>query len=177
MHLIVLAGLPGTGKSTLARTLSERLAAPVLDKDRVRGALFGSAFVEYSRAQDDHCVDLCLRTAEWLASRECRAAILDGRTFTRAADLTGLRERAMRAGLDLCLVECVCAQEVALARIEADLREGAHPAEDRTADLYHRLADRAEPVEAPELVVRTDEEPLDAAADRVVEALERTYST
>jgi predicted kinase len=38
--LIAMAGLPGSGKSTLATCLEPRLGAVVLDKDRVRAALF-----------------------------------------------------------------------------------------------------------------------------------------
>ena len=45
---VLFAGLPGTGKSTLARALAERLGAAVLDKDRVRGALFPGALTDYS---------------------------------------------------------------------------------------------------------------------------------
>jgi adenylylsulfate kinase len=51
--LIAMAGLPGSGKSTLAARLEERLGAVVLDKDRVRAALFPPRVLDYSAAQDD----------------------------------------------------------------------------------------------------------------------------
>lgn len=63
--IIVMAGLPGTGKSTLARLLSQRLSAVVLDKDSVRAALFSSSDIEYSDAQDDFVVGVMLQVAEY----------------------------------------------------------------------------------------------------------------
>ena len=51
--VVIMAGLPGSGKSTVARALAERLPATVLDKDVIRAALFAPAHVEYSRVQDD----------------------------------------------------------------------------------------------------------------------------
>ena len=40
--IVIMAGLPGTGKSTLARALAQRLAGAVLDKDEIRAALFAA---------------------------------------------------------------------------------------------------------------------------------------
>src|SRR5205809_3994928 len=53
--LILMVGLPGTGKSTLSRALVERFGGFVIDKDVIRPALFGPSQIEYSVEQDDFC--------------------------------------------------------------------------------------------------------------------------
>ncbi len=54
--LIAMAGLPGTGKSTLAERLKAELGAVVLNKDEVRAVLFPPPVLDYSAAQDDLCM-------------------------------------------------------------------------------------------------------------------------
>ncbi len=77
--LIMMAGLPGTGKSTLSRALAQRPDGVVLDKDLVRAALFPAPHIEYSREQDDFCQRVMLSAAEFLLSRTPRLWIfLDG---------------------------------------------------------------------------------------------------
>jgi predicted kinase len=63
--LIAMAGLPGTGKSTLAHHLAHALAAIVLDKDVIRAALFPPAWVEYSTEQDDFCMSVMFRVSAY----------------------------------------------------------------------------------------------------------------
>ena len=65
--IVQLAGLPGTGKSSLATELVRRLGsrALLLDKDRIRHALFGPEHTLYTRQQDDFCVVTMLRAAAW----------------------------------------------------------------------------------------------------------------
>src|SRR5438045_3281710 len=81
--LIAMAGLPGTGKSTLARGLAEALPATLLDKDVVRAALFTPEQIEYSTEQDDLCISIILQVAGYLWRRyPGRRLILDGRPFS-----------------------------------------------------------------------------------------------
>ena len=58
---VLFAGLPGTGKSTLARAIAGRLGAAVLDKDRVRGALFPRGLTDYTRNKMNCACAQCWR--------------------------------------------------------------------------------------------------------------------
>jgi predicted kinase len=155
--LVAMAGLPGTGKSTLARLLADRLPAVVLDKDVVRAALFHPAEVEYSARQDDFCVAVMLCTVEYLLDRNPdRYVILDGRTFSRHYQVDAVRAFARELGTRCAFIECVCSDETVRQRLERDVAEGRHPARNRTYEMYLSVKAGAEPLSQPKLVVSTE---------------------
>ncbi len=80
--LVIMAGLPGTGKSTIAASLAAQLGGVVLDKDAVRAALFSGPWLEYSREQDDFCVEMLLQSAGFFIKAPPRFVFIDGRTFS-----------------------------------------------------------------------------------------------
>jgi predicted kinase len=152
--LVAMAGLPGTGKSTVARRLAAALGGAVIDKDAVRHALFGEAWTEYSTAQDDFVLTLMLAAAERLIeAQHCPVVFLDGRTFSRGYQLDMVRDLAARTGCRMRIVECICEPEIALERIRRDM--GAHPARNRNEALYWQVREQFEPVPDPKLVIDT----------------------
>ena len=173
--MILMVGLPGTGKSTLSRTLIERFGGFVIDKDIIRPALFGPTQIEYTIEQDDFCQEVMLETAAYLLKRKPRLRVfLDGRPFSREYQRAGVRAMAAKIGAALAVIECVAPEETALARIENDLKSGTHLAANRTVELYFekRRDFEREPLEGPRLTVSSDQE-LAMSVEQVQEYLLR----
>lgn len=172
MRLVVLAGLPGSGKSSLARALARRLDCPVFCKDRVREALFGPDRVRYTREQDDACVEALLAAAQaCLGSRQESCAILDGRTFTGAGQVERLLEFERASGITLHWIRLDCSLTTAAARLRADA--GSHPAADRDPERLIQLAARARRLPVPHLALSSEpvgDEPPAAAVERLADA-------
>jgi predicted kinase len=165
--LIAMAGLPGTGKSSLAAGLSKEIGAVVLDKDRVRAALFPPAVLDYSVRQDDICMAAIYQAAGCILDTfPGQAVVVDGRTFLRAGQVQDLLAFAASRGETPRLIECTCADEVAHRRLESDRARGEHPAGNRGYALYQALKAAAEPIAVPHLVLDTGQLPFDECIRR-----------
>jgi len=152
-----MAGLPGTGKSAIASRLEPVLGAVLLDKDKIRAALFPPTDVEYSTVQDDFCVHVMMEVAEYILRRDpARHIILDGRTFSRQYQLAEWQALAARLEVPLCVVECVCADETVRERLARDAALECHPARNRDYAMYADVKARFEPIPEPKLVLNTD---------------------
>ena len=167
--LIVMAGLPGTGKSTLAQALSRALPGVVLNKDQARAAIFPSEEIAYSGLQDDLVVHILLLLAAYYLDQDPqRWLILDGRPFIRQYQVQQVLDFAsaktgrlgLYAGQEIPLrfIECVCPEEIARRRLENAARTGIHPAANRDYALYRQMKASAEPIQVPHLVVDTVED-------------------
>ena len=153
--LVVMAGLPGTGKSTLAARLADALAGVVISKDAVRAALFPAPVLDYSSAQDEVAMSAVYSAAEHVLSQTARPVFIDGRTFTKPGQLDAPIALAAELHISLRVIECVCADEIARARIEADHAAGTHPAGNRTPELYARAKALAVPLQVERLTLDT----------------------
>jgi predicted kinase len=169
--IVLMAGLPGTGKSTLARAVASRLHGKVLSKDEIRHTLFAPADVEYSIAQDDFVMEIMLQTAGWIFRQDTRRIVLlDGRTFSRRYQIDRVLEVARALSRPWRILECVCPEDVARTRIAAQTESDDHPAGNRTVSLYLELKARFEPIRLPKTVIDTGR-PLDECVNLALQAL------
>jgi predicted kinase len=166
--LIVMAGLPGTGKSALSRVLATQIKGTVIDKDQVRAALFSPADIEYSTEQDDFCMAVMLKVAGYIFRNDPeRTVFLDGRTFSRTYQLKRATGFAEAIGQSWRILECVCREETAHQRLSND---PGHVAANRDFDLYLKVKSSFEEITFPKTVIDTDQ-PIETSIQLATTAL------
>ncbi|MGI8808264.1 MAG: AAA family ATPase [Acidimicrobiales bacterium] len=137
--VIVLVGLPGAGKSTLAAAVACRLPdARVLDKDRVRHVLFDPC--DYTSAERDVVFAAMLDAARYHLGRD-RIVVFDGLTFSRRTQVGAAEAVAQEAGGFAAVIVCDVPLDVAIERCEADAAgSDRHLAANRNGELVRRVA-------------------------------------
>lgn len=151
--LIVVCGLSGSGKSTIARILQRRKGFKVINSDRVRKRLASVPAHEhiftgyganiYSNRFTKIAYDAMLAEADALLGHRC-GAILDA-TFKASADRQLALALGARHGVPVLFVECVVSEDEAMRRLK---HRGSIPGEvsDATPEVYQRQRAEFEPI-------------------------------
>jgi len=137
--IVTLIGLPGAGKSTVARTLERRLGLRRVCRDAIRQAMFPRCdytFIEKRAA---------FRTVLLAIEINCllgEPSVIDGMTFSRREDFDEVVALADRHGFDVLPLLIDCPPALARERIARDLADRRHSAEDREPELVDIVARR-----------------------------------
>lgn len=137
--LIAPLGLPGAGKSALARALARRLRLPRVCRDAIRAALFPQGSAGAGEKRVAFAAVLAAAALHLGAGRSC---IVDGATFARAADRRRLEALVRRHRARIVWLHLDCPPALARRRVA---RQRAHPAPDRTPALVDAVAARFAP--------------------------------
>lgn len=131
VQLVLVGGLPGTGKSTLASALADRLPFVVLRTDELRAgpAASGSAYGEgrYAPAAVAANYRSMLDHAERLL-RSGESVVLDA-SWSRADMRSLAADMAMATASDLVELRCTAPFSITTARMEERSRRGEDPSE------------------------------------------------
>lgn len=162
--LVLLGGLPGTGKSVLADAIADKLGFTVLSSDRIRKELAGKPAEEpagapyetgiYSASWTDRTYAELLRRAVRLLSAG-ESVIADASWISAQQRLAAITS-ASQAAADLVQLECVAPAPVTARRV-AERRAGAS---DANATVAARMAADHSPW--PEATVIDTSEPAAA---------------
>lgn len=146
--LILVAGLPATGKTTLGEALARALGAVNFDSDKTRVALDFCG--QYSASVKDHVYEVMGAMAE--ESLAAGSTVVVDATFVREAWRTAFEKIALRVGARVRWI-CLDAAEEAVRLRMHDARKYSE------ADfaVYQRLKAAHEPFNRPCLQLRSDQ--------------------
>jgi predicted kinase len=133
MPLVVqMQGVPGSGKSTIARAIAPAIGAVVIDKDVIKAAILRSGVEEQQAGGAAYEVYFDLAEA---MVRLGHAVILDNPVFWPRVEARW-QQLAAEAGSPLLMIECVC-PDGALLRHRLATRDAVESQPREPLDLRH----------------------------------------
>ena len=147
--LVIVTGLPGSGKSTLSNELAARLSLPLIAKDRYKEILFDALGIgdrAWSRKLGQAAIAL-----QYDAMASVRDAVVDSGLWP------GMSEPELKS-LDLRMIQvfCQCPFEIARDRYFARVRHAGFIAERMTVEDYEGYRPLLEPLALDAPLVRAD---------------------
>ena len=165
--LVVVSGLPGTGKTYFCGKLAERLPLAILESDALRRALFSPP--GYSPKESAHLFEVVHRLIEALLKRGI-SIILDA-TNLAERNREYLYSIADRLGVRLILVRVEAPPQVVHERLKNRLNDSGNKSDADWA-VYQRMRPSAERIHRQHYAVDTSCD-ITPVLDKIVRAVRR----
>ena len=168
-RFVVVSGLPGTGKTTFCKKLTEKYPLCILESDALRKILFPEP--NYSQTESARLFAAAHELLEWLLKRGISICF----------DATNLSERSReylyrisgKAGARLVLVSVEAPPEVAYQRLQArKTRAVIDDKSDADWEIYTQMKPKAQKILRNHFVVDTSRD-ITPVINKIVHALNR----
>ncbi|MDE1831781.1 MAG: AAA family ATPase [Thaumarchaeota archaeon] len=145
--LVIICGLPGVGKTTLAKSLAPLIYGIILSSDKIRKELFPSP--TYSQSEQKTVFDTMLIAAKNLSDAGTNC-ILDA-TFNKEQSRTEVKNRLGLTDDQFHVIECSCPEDIIMSRLESRKNDYS----DATVQVYQKMKSIREPVKSEHITLDT----------------------
>jgi len=145
--IIIICGLPGVGKTTVAKELAPLLNGVILSTDKIRKELFSKPM--YGRRERRLIYDVMILVAKYLDMVGINC-ILDA-TFTRESSRREIKKKLGLASKDIHILECICPEDIVLSR----LRQRKNDYSDADFSVYRKMKRIYENVRGEHMTIDT----------------------
>ena len=145
--IIIICGLPGIGKTKVAKNLAPLVNAVILSTDKIRKELLSRPM--YGWREKRLIYDVMILMAKYLDKVGINC-ILDA-TFTRELSRHAVKEKLGLGNKDFHIIECICPEDIVILR----LRQRKHDYSDANFSVYNKMKKIYEPVKEEHITIDT----------------------
>jgi predicted kinase len=142
-----MCGLPGVGKTTIARQLAPLINGVVLSTDKIRKEIFPKP--TYGRRERKLIYDILILLAKYLCNSNVNC-ILDA-TFSIEKSRQEIRNKLGLCSKKIRIIECVCPEDIVIARLNVRKYDFS----DADISVYKNMKRIYEPVKEEHVTVDT----------------------
>ena len=158
--IILICGLPGTGKTFLAHELSKHIDSTVLSTDKIRKELIHKP--TYAPWERSLIYDVLFLLVKYLHSSGINC-ILDG-TFNMEKSRYEVKYSLNLTKEEFYIIECICPEDIIISRLIS--RKGDYS--DATVSIYLKMKKIYEKIKGNHISINT-EKPLDVNINQILE--------
>ena len=148
--IVIICGLPGTGKTTIAKKLASIIDAVVLSTDKIRKELIPNP--TYQRKERELIFDVMVLLAKYLHSSD-KNCILDA-TFNKEYSRNQVKNDLKLSENRFFVVECTCLEKIILSRLENRKDDYS----DADIFVYQQMKKIYEPITSKHITIDTSQD-------------------
>lgn len=148
--IVIVCGLPGVGKTTIAKHLASLINAVVLSTDKIRKELISNP--TYKKQEKKLIYNVLLMIAKYLhqAGINC---ILDA-TFNTENSRKEVRKKLGLYQEQICIVECICPEDIVISRLKDRKKDYS----DADISIYKKMKRIYEPIKGEHIILDTNQQ-------------------
>ena len=160
---MIVCGLPGAGKTTIAKDLAPLIDAVVLSTDKIRKELIPNP--TYKKQEKKLIYNVLLIVAKYLhqAGINC---ILDA-TFNTENSRKELRKKLGLSQEQICIVECICPDDIVISR----LKDRKNDYSDADISIYKKMKRIYQPIKEEHIILDTNQQSTKTNVKEIVNQL------
>jgi predicted kinase len=160
---VIVCGLPGVGKTTIAKDLAPLINAVVLSTDKIRKELIPNP--TYKKQEKKLIYNVLLIVAKYLhqAGINC---ILDA-TFNTENSRKELRKKLGLSQEQICIVECICPDDIVISR----LKDRKNDYSDADISIYKKMKRIYQPIKEEHIILDTNQQSTKTNVKEIVNQL------
>ena len=145
--IVLICGLPGVGKTTIAKNLAPLIDAVILSSDKIRKELIPNP--TYTKEERKLIYDVMVLIAVYLQNSGTNIILDD--TFNKEDSRNKVKQRIRVPRDEFFIIECVCPENIIFSRIKNRKEDYS----DADISVYQKMKKIYEPVKVDHITVDT----------------------